>query len=213
MWTGTRDSTFPTIDVLHKEGKPPTFTAGSRLLYHGLHKEAEAFSFRRGSNKNNNGQEAARSMDAFFKTVFGLLLPVMVASALDDTTDSHHHHHHKHHKHEHQKEHKHEQANQDGHKHVTSVLRRSTTESAFVTVPAEARTETLSNIPLLETSEPADISRSGHYGAAGFLLLTALAVLLCVAIVVAWRALFVRKLSKNCWKNDDTQLAERPHIQ
>lgn len=223
MWTGSEESLFPVVDIFHKRGKPPAFTAGGRVIHKGPQSELESFSLSQGSQDARNGaDELGKSMDSLFKTVFGLLLPVMVASALNGSAADNdkkrngfryhkRHHHHKHHKHRHRSDDDHQQVEQDGHTHVASTLRRSAVEPTVAALSAAAGPEAPSNSSVAGTSEQVDNPSTNQGGGAGWLLLTGLAVTICIAIVAAGRALLVRKLRKNSWEIEDAQLMERPH--
>ncbi|OEH73569.1 putative alpha-galactosidase A [Cyclospora cayetanensis] len=221
----------PVVDVYHRPGSAPVFTANSRVVHRGRSGELSSPKLRRGSTQAAQGGASPGSpADSFFTAIFGLLLPVILASALNDTTNStkndhshkhhnkyhrrHHHHEHQKHEHHHNDKRRREQQESSSHTHVGSILHRSTVGSANTAAPNEAVGRVLGNNLLAGISEATDESSSSYRSGAGWVILTGLAVLGCMATVAAWRALLLKRLrTKNAWKAEDTQLMTRPHAQ
>ncbi|KAL8433887.1 hypothetical protein ACSSS7_003548 [Eimeria intestinalis] len=228
VWTNSALPLFPVMDVFHREDLPPAFTTANRVVHAppqtalnpGADHNAGGQFHRADAGRNNTGS----SLDLFLKTALNLLLPVMVASAFNEEEHTkkhknhrHHKRHHHHHKHKH-KDHeaphrKHEDhqplANDDTHLHIQSSLRHSTIERTEPKGTAEGQGESAVVSDAAEHgAEPGHASSS-----AGWLLLSGVVVLVCLAVVAAWRALMLRlNTSKPSWKPEDTQLVERPHL-
>ncbi|CDJ66276.1 hypothetical protein, conserved [Eimeria necatrix] len=228
-----------TVDVLHKRGSAPLFTGGSRLLHRGNPGEIKSvdgleggFGRITGNEEKNNGL-----FDSAFKTVFGLLLPVVLASALGGSataaadTDvgkqqwSHHEgHHHKHHKKRHHYHHpygKHsheEPQQQSGEPNIPHTQAHAQPHESSVSKEGSStglrhpKADELANSSSSSSSNGTNNTRSAG---GAWLLLCGMAVLVCMGIVAAWRALLIRKLrKKNLGKERDTEsLVERPHAQ
>lgn len=221
FWGSTANSMLPVVDVFHRDDRPPVFTAAGRIVEKANQGNLESFGLRHQGEKKTRKRHERNLMDGLFQTVFNLMLPLMVASAFGDDAKSpkdksrHHkyHHHRRHHKHidsqpthaEHENQQKNELQSP-----VASSLRRSTVAPASGDSKVELSSS--SSGALKETSE---LEKGGTTQSAGaaWPLLSALAVMVCVAIVVVWRTLLVRKLKKKGrWRSEDTQLMERPHL-
>lgn len=212
------------VDVFHKKDKTPALTAGGRIVHKGEQSEFESFGFEHGLNDARSRETNRLSpLESMVKAVFGLLLPVIVATELggsihhvDKKPRGHHHHHKRHHHHKHQKHGHHEQnayqqAEHGGHRHTASFFRRP----AGNLMAAPALDEQEAAILSLDTPEPTtevhDKPSNGQAERAGWILLSGLAVLACIVLIGAWRALLMGKMKNNPWRKDDEQLTKRPH--
>ncbi|KAL8448732.1 hypothetical protein Emag_003858 [Eimeria magna] len=228
LWTNSEVPLFPVVDVFHREDLPPAFTSANRVV----HAQPQAALTSSNADQGARGRadagrnSTASSLDLFLKTALNVLLPMMVASTFNEEertkkhkTHRHHkrHHHHHHHKHKHKDhkadQHKHEEheplAIDDTHLHVQSSLRHSTVERAGPKgiTGGDADVAVVSDAPRHQP-EPDAASSS-----AAWVLLSGLAVLVCLAVVAAWRALMLRlNTRKHPWEVENTQLVQRPHL-
>lgn len=226
LWSTSGDSALLAVDVFHKNDRTPAFTAGGRIVHKGEHSEFESFGLEHGSNDSRKREADAFSpLESIAKAVFGFLLPVIVATELGGSIrhghkkhGGHHHHHkrhhhHKHHKrgHHHHEQNDHQQPEHDGHRHAASLIRGPAGNPVVAPALDEQKAATLSLGSAAPTTEVHDKPSNGQAGGAGWILLSGVAVLACIALIGAWRALLMRKMKYDPWRRDDEQLTERPH--